>query len=312
MFERILIDVDALAEDHPALDQGLDLAARCGSREVTIVDVLPDMPASAVRVLGARIEEELVEHRRGCLAAIGAARRGPVPVDTRLLRGKPAVAVIREVLRRRCDLVIRSHGRDLSDTPAFGPVDLQLLRTCPCPIWLVASHAATPPRRFLAAVDVSDPSPESVALSRAIVDLAAAIADLERGELTVVHVWQLFGRSLLASHMSGPELEEYVAAAARDAERTFDRFKAALGDLQARARFEILEGEPHRVIADLVAQRPFDLVVMGTVARTGLAGLLMGNTAEHVLRDLRGSVLAVKPPGFESPITLDTTAASTS
>jgi nucleotide-binding universal stress UspA family protein len=44
------------------------------------------------------------------------------------------------------------------------------------------------------------------------------------------------------------------------------------------------------------------LVVMGTVARTGVAGLLMGNTAERVLQRLQGSVLAVKPPGFKSPI----------
>ena len=43
---------------------------------------------------------------------------------------------------------------------------------------------------------------------------------------------------------------------------------------------------------------------MGTVARTGIAGFVMGNTAEMVLRQLRGSVLAVKPPGFVTPVTL--------
>ena len=30
----------------------------------------------------------------------------------------------------------------------------------------------------------------------------------------------------------------------------------------------------------------------------------MGNTAEMVLRQLRGSVFAVKPPGFVTPVTL--------
>jgi hypothetical protein len=43
---------------------------------------------------------------------------------------------------------------------------------------------------------------------------------------------------------------------------------------------------------------------MGTVARTGIAGFVMGNTAEMMLRQLRGSVLAVKPPGFVTPVTL--------
>jgi len=53
---------------------------------------------------------------------------------------------------------------------------------------------------------------------------------------------------------------------------------------------------------DLGESRNIDVVVMGTVARTGIAGLVMGNTAERVLRRLRGSVLAVKPPGFQSPV----------
>jgi nucleotide-binding universal stress UspA family protein len=41
---------------------------------------------------------------------------------------------------------------------------------------------------------------------------------------------------------------------------------------------------------------------MGTVARTGIAGLVMGNTAERTLQRLRGSVFAVKPPGFQTPV----------
>lgn len=43
---------------------------------------------------------------------------------------------------------------------------------------------------------------------------------------------------------------------------------------------------------------------MGTVGCTGLAGIIMGNTAEAVIRQLRGSVLAVKPPGFVTPVTV--------
>jgi nucleotide-binding universal stress UspA family protein len=48
-----------------------------------------------------------------------------------------------------------------------------------------------------------------------------------------------------------------------------------------------------------------DLVVMGTVARTGISGLIIGNTAEAILDQLMCSVLAVKPPGFTSPVKLD-------
>ena len=44
---------------------------------------------------------------------------------------------------------------------------------------------------------------------------------------------------------------------------------------------------------------------MGTVARTGIPGLLIGNTAETILQRVDCSVLAVKPDGFVSPVGLD-------
>ena len=45
---------------------------------------------------------------------------------------------------------------------------------------------------------------------------------------------------------------------------------------------------------------------MGTIARTGLPGVLIGNTAEKVLDDVHCSVVAVKPPGFVSPLSAQT------
>jgi universal stress protein E len=66
-----------------------------------------------------------------------------------------------------------------------------------------------------------------------------------------------------------------------------------------------LKGEPGSVIAEFAEAKKIDLIVMGTVGRTGLAGFIMGNTAETILRAVRCSVIAVKPEGFESPVTLN-------
>jgi nucleotide-binding universal stress UspA family protein len=41
---------------------------------------------------------------------------------------------------------------------------------------------------------------------------------------------------------------------------------------------------------------------MGTVARTGVRGFIMGNTAETVLEQIDCSVLAIKPQGFVTPV----------
>lgn len=72
-----------------------------------------------------------------------------------------------------------------------------------------------------------------------------------------------------------------------------------------KPELHLLRGQPRSVIPDLAAQLRADLVVMGTVSRTGIPGLIMGNTAEIIIGRISCSVLAVKPPGFASPVTLD-------
>ena len=61
-------------------------------------------------------------------------------------------------------------------------------------------------------------------------------------------------------------------------------------------------GKPVAEIAAVVREARPELVVVGTVSRSGPAGLIIGNTAEAMLREVPYSMLAVKPPGFQSPL----------
>ena len=63
-----------------------------------------------------------------------------------------------------------------------------------------------------------------------------------------------------------------------------------------------VNGVPREIIPQFANSNNTDLLVLGTVARTGIPGLFMGNTAENILNRLRCSVLAIKPPGFETPV----------
>jgi len=62
------------------------------------------------------------------------------------------------------------------------------------------------------------------------------------------------------------------------------------------------EGDAAEAIQRLVRKLEIDLLVMGTVCRTGIPGFLIGNTAERVLDVVDCSVLVVKPVGFVSPV----------
>ena len=66
----------------------------------------------------------------------------------------------------------------------------------------------------------------------------------------------------------------------------------------------LLQGDAKQAIPEVVKKLGVELVVMGTVARTGIPGFVIGNTAESILNQLECSVLALKPEGFVSPITL--------
>ena len=64
----------------------------------------------------------------------------------------------------------------------------------------------------------------------------------------------------------------------------------------------VLKGDARDVLPYFVDRKEVDLLVMGSIGRTGIAGLLIGETAETLIRSVQCSVLVVKPPGFECPV----------
>jgi universal stress protein E len=104
-----------------------------------------------------------------------------------------------------------------------------------------------------------------------------------------------YGASLLKSRMSAEEFAAFIESTRRTAGKALSGFLAPFSDRLTGVAVELVQAEPEEAIARYVELHDIDVVVMGTVARTGIAGLIMGNTAERVLQRLRGSVLAVKP-----------------
>ena len=68
---------------------------------------------------------------------------------------------------------------------------------------------------------------------------------------------------------------------------------------------EVLKGHPENAVPALVARKGVDLIVMGSIENGSQPGVLIGNTAENLLRKVQCSLLTVKPPGFDTPVKLD-------
>ena len=301
-FRHILVDLSAPVGEGGALDQAADLAARSGAR-LTIVDVIDEVPDAARPWVSRQLEEEVLSLRReGLGAAVTRAARLRVKADARVLRGRPATAIVRHVLSARVDLVVRPHAHEGPRRRGFGSIDMELLRKCPCPVWIVGPAERTRPRRILAAVHPNPGDAVEQALNHRIVAAARTMATLEKGALTVLHAWMPYGEGVLRSRMSSREVRAFVEAARTTARDAFDALISECGDLGPAAGVEFIKGQPDEVIPRFARRHDIDLVVMGTVARRGLAGLLMGNTAEQMIRRLRCSVFALKPEGFVSPV----------
>jgi nucleotide-binding universal stress UspA family protein len=302
-FRNILVDVDPTSPTHPALDQAVDLASRCGAT-LTLVHVLPVVPAGAWRYLPPGSETDLVAERQVLLDRIAESRAGTgLSIRSKVLRGSAAIALIQEVLTAGHDLVIRSHGRQRKGAfPPFGTTDLQILRKCPVPVWLVGPDVRGRPRKVLAAVHANPDDRVETDLNIAIIELGLLIADLEHGGLTILQAWSAWGEELIAPRITAAEFSDVIETARRAASDDLRLVTSTFGPRLERCKVELVKGQPDEVITEYANDHAVDLVVMGSVARTGVTGWIMGNTAERVLRQLRCSVLTVKPARFVSPV----------
>jgi nucleotide-binding universal stress UspA family protein len=77
---------------------------------------------------------------------------------------------------------------------------------------------------------------------------------------------------------------------------------ARFPDAKSGRSTQHIKGLAGDVIKGYAAENGIDTIVMGTVGRTGISGLFIGNTAEAILSGVNCSVIAVKPPGFVSPV----------
>ena len=304
-FKSILVDVDATANAQPALRRAVTLAKSCRAA-LTIADVMP-AGGTTGRQLPAALAEEMVATRRSQLSRL-AEGVTEVHAGSRLLVGRPATVLIQEVLTANHDLLLRSHARDLTakGPSPFGAVDMELLRKCPCPVLLVRHGSPAPRPRIVAAINAGTEAADELALNRKIVEITLLMAaSLDASSAGLLHAWAPYAERTIRSYPSDDQFGIYVEEARQQAAADLHRVVESFGDRLAGAPSALLRGAPEDVIPEFVVSEGIDLVVMGTVARAGIAGMLIGNTAERILRKLPCSVLTVKPDGFVSPVRLD-------
>jgi len=321
-FKAILCVLEPGEETSSALERAA-AAAENNQADLTLISVVEEIADGEGVLEGgpspAELQAATVKAHEQRLADLAEAYRGRVAIQTRVLTGTPFLEVIREVLRNGHDLVIKTAEQPQRLARLFGSDDMHLLRKCPCPVWLLKPGAPERYQRILAAVDLDESYPDHAlasgrALSQEILTLAGSMAVSEFAELHVAHAWRPPGEDVMRSAFlseSEDRIAAYVEQVRRQREASMDRLMRQMAAELGQDAMDYLKPRRHLVkgwvrdeIPALAHRIQADLVVMGTVGRTGIRGFIMGNTAEAILNELDCSVLAVKPPGFATPVAL--------
>jgi len=321
-FENILCVVMGRKSCNGVLQRAVSLAENNQAR-LTAIAVAPRVSIGMGMSEGGPISNELqaamVKERAQELEAVVAPFRGRVKILTKVVVGEQFLEIIREVLRNRHDLMVKATEIHEWLDHLLGSEDMHLLRKCPCPVWLIKPSSSKSFRRVLAAVDVHEIYPSSemkvrMELNQKILEMASSLALADFAELHVVHAWEAEGESALLNtlmHMPEEKVKSYIGEVQQLREEGLNqlmhRMRLKLGQEAMdflQPQLHLVKGGARREIPALARKLDADLVVMGTVARTGIPGYITGNTAETILGQLNCSVLAIKPSGFKTPVTL--------
>jgi len=317
--QNILYVAEPSGEQASAIERAVALAEN-NQAKLTVMDVVPPVSAGIGMPpggpIGAELQAAVEAGRRDAMQSLLAPHRARLDVRLDIVAGKRFLEVIRAVLRNGHDLVIKQAEDPEWTQRLFGSDDMHLLRKCPCPVWLMKQPEKSNYDSIVAAVDFDPSQPESIAegLNRRILELAGSLSLSDFATLHVIHAWDAPAERLLRLWSDNPAEAARVYVEEERARRQagLDKLREELSRQLGRdtydylaPRFHLIRGPAITAIPNFAMHVGADMVVMGTVARAGLAGVFIGNTAETILERLRCPVLAVKPPGFVSPVKLD-------
>lgn len=318
-FKKILLVTERGEDQENAFEYAVELLKE-DQGQLTILDLHNDIPKQKKHLLGKLFSKELDEvmarDRSNYLESLVAPVRQKLTIEIKIGKGEPSQEIIKAVLDDNYDLVLKKpHQHHSFKTLLFGSTDLHLLRKCPCPVCIIKPGKKPRFQRILAAVDIEPSSDDQTmdAFNLELMEIAAELASFESSELYFVHAWLIFGEKMLETSRSDrqrKEIEKWLKAQQKELQVRQEIFKDNLAKLLEKKKLDTLqpqvlsvEGMADEVIPRIAIEKEMDLIVMGTIGRTGLSGFFMGNTAENILTQINCSVLAIKPSWFVSPAT---------
>ena len=305
VFSNVLVVLDPTDSQQKALNRGLELARKQPCKLTAFLSVY-DFSYEMTTMLSGDERESMrqaVIHDRELWVGelINNARNQGIDIDLKVVwHNRPFEAIVHEVLEQNFDLVIKgTHNHDILKSMIFTPTDWHILRKCPCAVLLVKEHEWPENGNIIAAVNAGSEQDHHQSLNQRVISNAKAMAQVLHGK---VHLVNAFPGTPVNIAIEIPEfnpqqynsaMRQHHESAVAELARQFD---------MAEQDTHVLEGMPEDIIPALATELDAEMVVIGTIGRTGLSAAIIGNTAEHLIDQLDCDVLALKPANFVSPL----------
>jgi universal stress protein E len=311
MFQNILVVIDPSTDQQKALKRAIELASKINmttpDKSVVVTAFLSifDFSYEMTTMLSTderdTMREMVIKEKQAWVDELIESISSPVAISSKVVwYNRPFEAIIEEVIHHNVDLVIKgTHQHDKFKSVIFTPTDWHILRKCPCPVLLVKDHKWPEQGNVLAALNIGGDEPEHSSLNKVITTYTKNIAALIYAN---VHLVNSYPGTPVNIAIEIPEFNasEYTNAMLIHHQKAMAEHANTFSIPSINTH--VNEGLPEAVIQSVAKNIDAELVVMGTVGRTGISAALIGNTAEHVLDQLSCDVLALKPTGFVSPL----------
>lgn len=273
-FKRILCAVDFSPASLRSLDYALELAS-ANKAQVRLVHIIPRIVASVMDIpittsKWTAAQEEKAKRELPKLKE-RAARKG-VSASTEIRLGDIDVQLLKAAKDFRADvLAMGTHGHKGFERWIIGSVAERMLRHSPIPLLVTGfsgKRAGTGMRRILIATDFSKGTGDAVGYG-------ASIAAQAKASMVMLHVIQ--------DRTAAVDWSEFPDQTAAIRQKLSDLVPASVrGQFKVEARVE--SGEPYRVILKTIQDLKPSLVILNTHGYGFVDRVLIGSTAERVVR----------------------------
>ena len=299
--------MNLVGDETEGLKQSLSLA-RNSTASLNILALYPTLPTKLQAQKNA-YETYLQEHTKMSLAKAHEV----VPTDlsgvTTTIRSTEiplGIELTREVIRNEYDLLIKE--AEPKESEGFKALDMTLLRKSPSAVWLARPISRSRKEiRVCVAINPLDEGKNARELAIRLLQTARAIADDCSGTLEIISFWEYAFESYMSHNrwasIEDEEMVETLQGAQTEHLLELNRLIKASA-IEGKTKLHHLRGEASKLLGKFTKEEKIDIMVMGTLSRSGIAGFFIGNTAENVFEELTCSLLALKPHGYVSPVTL--------